>query len=75
MGGTIILGAVAFIILWYFVAKEFEQIAAMKGHPETKYFWWTFLMGAVGIFMVVALPNSSGAARREQNTNDELPEI
>ena len=73
MEWLIVLGAVALIALWYFVAAEFRRIAAMKGHEETRYFWWTFLMGPVGMLMVVALPQK--AAMPEEVKTDELPEI
>ena len=73
MEGLIILGAIAVIVLWYFVAAEFRRIAAMKGHDEARYFWWTFLLGPVGMLMVVALPQKA-AAPVEAGT-DELPEI
>lgn len=65
----IILGVVAAIVLWYYVGKEFHRIAAMKGHNEERYFWWTFLVGPVGMLMVIALPQSN------EVKPDELPEI
>ena len=73
MEGLIFLGAIAVIILWVYVAKEFRRIAAMKGHDEARYFWWTFLVGPVGMLMVVALPNKNKPA--EAVVSDELPEI
>ena len=73
MEALIFLGAILVILLWYFVGKEFQRIAAMKGHEETRYFWWTFLMGPVGMLMVVALPQK--AAAPEEVKPDELPEI
>ena len=73
MEALIFLGAILVILLWYFVGKEFQRIAAMKGHEETRYFWWTFLMGPVGMMMVIALPQK--AAAPEEVKPDELPEI
>ena len=73
MVGLIVLGAIAVIVLWYFVAREFKRIAAMKGHDEARYFWWTFLLGPVGMLMVVALPQETKAP--EEIKSDELPEI
>ncbi len=73
MVGLIVLGAIALIALWYFVAAEFRRIAAMKGHDEARYFWWTFLLGPVGMLMVVALPQEIKAP--EEVKTDELPEI
>lgn len=73
MEGLIIFGAIAVIVLWFFAAMEFQRIAAMKGHDEDRYFWWTFLLGPVGMLMVVALPQK--AAVPEEVKSDELPDI
>jgi ABC-type uncharacterized transport system permease subunit len=73
MEALIVLGAMLVILLWYNVGKEFQRIAAMKGHDEARYFWWTFLVGPVGMLMVVALPQK--AAVPEEVKPDELPEI
>lgn len=54
---AIVISAIAFVVLSFFVAREFEDIAEMKGYYEKKYFWWTFLLGPIGMLMVVALPN------------------
>lgn len=55
----ILLILAAVIVLWWFIAKEFAQIAEMKGYTDSKYFWWTFWLGIVGILMVIALPVAS----------------
>ena len=47
------------IAIDYIVAKQFSCIAEMKGHRGSKYFWFTFILGVVGMLMVVALPNVS----------------
>ena len=39
------------------VASKFADIAGMKGHEGSPYFWFTFFMGIVGMLMVVALPD------------------
>ena len=75
MGFLIFLGSVAVIVLWYFIAKEFQRIAQMKGHDEQRYFWWTFLMGPVGMMMVIALPDHFGAEGAVSISNDELPDL
>ena len=73
MNGLLVLGALAYLVLWYFIAVEFRRIAAVKGHDEARYFWWTYLVGPIGMLMVVALPNVS---RIGVNVgSDELPEI
>ena len=70
---AIILGAIAVLVVWYFIGKEFARIAAMKGHTESRYFWWSFLVGPVGMAMVIALPNNT--VKSEKVADDELPEI
>ena len=59
-GMMILLYILAFIVVVAVsirVAREFATIAEMKGHDETKYFWFTFLLGIVGMLMVIALPD------------------
>ena len=75
---AIFLVAVLIIALAYFIAKEFAFIAAEKGYPQKKYFWWTFLLGAFGMPMVIALPDKK--ARLAENysaavSDDELPDL
>lgn len=73
MGATavllVLLGIVLVFLLLYFVAKEFDRIAAMKGHNDRRYFWWTFLFGIVGMLMVIALPD----LRKESRQTDVQP--
>ncbi len=76
----IFFGSVAVLVVWGFVAAEFRRIAAMKGHDQARYFWWTFLLGLVGILMVIALPHDGGAqpaaaAATPPVREDEIPEI
>lgn len=74
MGFVYFLVIVAVFVLWYFIGKEFERIAAMKGYKrDRRYFWWTFLCGIVGMAMVIALPSEGKAA--DNTGDDELPEI
>ena len=75
MEGFIILGAIAYLVLWYFIGAEFRRIAAMKGHDEARYFWWTFLMPPVGMLMVVALPDRMGAKPAAPVQDEQLPAL
>ena len=89
MEALIILGALAVSVVWIFIAVEFQRIAAMKGHDLQRYFWYTFLMGPVGMLMVIALPQNTVEAtvtgklpdinirknEKEQIVTDHLPEI
>ena len=72
---AIIISALAALVLSFFIGKEFERIAKMKGHNEKRYFWWSFLLGPVGYLMVVALPDGAEKADTLASLNDELPEI
>lgn len=53
----IVLGIVIALVIGYIVASKFSEIAEMKGHDGSTYFWFTFLFGICGMLMVVALPN------------------
>ena len=79
MEAVIFIAAIVGIAVAYFAAKEFELIAKEKGYASKKYFWWAFLLGAVGIPMVIALPDrrgGSGAASAGLPArDDEIPEI
>ena len=70
LGALLLLAAV--IVFCYFVGKEFARIATMKGHADSRYFWWSFLAAPVGMAMVIALPNNGKAA---SVSAEELPEI
>ncbi len=64
------VGVLKALLDWY-IAKEFHNIASKKGHAEKKYFWWCFWLGAVGWFMVVALPDR----RSTETVADDIPEL
>ena len=44
------------LIINYIIAKKFSDIAEMKGHEGSTYFWFTFIFGVVGMLMVIAVP-------------------
>jgi hypothetical protein len=52
------------VYLWlcWFIAKQFYEVAQMKGYTDKKYFWITFWLGPVGYFLVIALPNRNGTS-------------
>ncbi len=68
------LAAAAFIVIDYFVAREFYMVAAMKGRSEKKYFWLSFFLLFVGYILVAALPDRGG---RDMSSfqSDDLPDI
>ena len=61
----IVLGIVFALIFGAVVASQFSQIAEMKGHDGSKYFWFTFLFGICGMLMVIALPNNKTAENND----------
>lgn len=52
----ILIPIAALLILDYFIADEFRNIARYKGYCDRKYFWWSFFTGIIGYLMVIALP-------------------
>ena len=46
---AVIIAVIVVPVVAYYIGKEFEYIANEKGYTSKKYFWWTFLFGAVGI--------------------------
>lgn len=71
---AIIFGALILLVLDYFIAKEFYQIAVEKGYEDKRYFWYSFLMPVSGYAMVIALPDHSNNIV-EAVVSDELPEL
>jgi ABC-type microcin C transport system permease subunit YejB len=76
----VLLILVVVLIINFFAAGEFQDIASMKGYSDSKYFWYCFFLSIVGYLMVVALPAKTTApvappAKNKVDDNDELPEI
>lgn len=70
----ILILAIILVIDW-FAAKQFHEIAKMKGHPERKYLWWCFWLGMIGWLMVVALPDRRNTPSNTAISSDELPDL
>ncbi len=79
MGFLIFLGSVLVIVIAIVVANEFGNIAEQKGHDKSKYFWYTLLLGWIGMLMVAVLPNQKGSTVQtfSKATTDslDLPEL
>lgn len=45
------------ILIEYLVAARFRDIAELKGHDGTPYFWFCFFLTIWGYLMVIALPD------------------
>lgn len=64
-----LIGIIIGLIIHYFIAKKFEEIAEMKGHIGSTYFWYTFILGLVGMLMVIALPiKDKESSHKDANT-------
>lgn len=59
----VFLAVIVGLVVWLFVASEFSSIARDKGYDSSKYFWCTLLLGAIGMLMVIALPNKNSNIR------------
>ena len=54
-----VVGIIIALIINAVIAKKFVEIADMKGHNGSDYFWYIFLFGIIGMLMVIALPDIS----------------
>lgn len=59
MNAMMVIGAIILvcIIINTIIAFEMDRIAAIKGHPEKRWFWYCFFFGLAGWIMVAALPD------------------
>ena len=71
MGGLILL-LIIFGAIWLllYLAKQFEEVARMKGHYEGKFFWLCFFFSIIGYLLVIALPDRGNTPKA---ISDELP--
>lgn len=60
------------IVLAYYMAKWFYEVAEEKGYHDKKYFWICFLWSAVGIPLIIALPDRGNG---QQSAINDLPEL
>ena len=65
-----LLGIVITLVIDYVIARKFADIAEMKGHEGSTYFWFTFIFGVVGMLMVVALPNVTAIKVKNTSPDD-----
>lgn len=81
MGFLIFLGGIVYLIVAAIIASEFQSIATEKGYDVTRYFWFTFLFGVLGMLMVIALPDKKARPKEEtvevvkKFDSDELPDL
>lgn len=63
---------IALLVLDWFVATCFFEVAEAKGYHDQKYFWLCFWLSFVGYLLVIALPDRGNS---QQAANDELPDL
>lgn len=68
----ILLVLVLVLVLSFFIALWFYEVAKEKGHHDNKYFWICFWLGIIGWLLIVALPDraekiSSATAEKRSN--------
>ena len=76
----ILVLAIIWLIIWGIASAGFRDIAREKGYDEGKYFWWTFLLGLVGMLMVIALPDRGAPVMRNNSkdhsySSNDLPDL
>lgn len=70
----IIAACLAFLVLDYFVAREFYMAASMKGWASKKYFFFAFFLTVVGYLLILALPDRGSISAGSFESRD-LPEL
>ncbi len=67
-----------YIIIWvvalfiqYFIAKQFESVAADKGYQGSRFFHLSFWLGLPGWLLVISLPDRGKHSSYENNTSSE----
>lgn len=79
-----IIAIICGLLIDYFISKEFKKVAELKGYTEKRYFWITFLLGLVGMLLIIALPDLKNhklleslneTSDKGRNSNFTLPEI
>lgn len=66
--------AIISLLISYLVAEEFDKITVIKGYPPKKYFWWCFLLGIIGWFMVIALPDRVSEKQKQADEERAIAE-
>ncbi len=61
-----------FLILSFYIAYLFSEVASEKGYPDNKYLWICFLLGLPGWLLVCALPDRGIVT---PSNSDELPDL
>lgn len=86
MGGVILLVSLITLTVSIVAALKFKDIAELKGHDGSPYFWFCFLLSFVGWAMVIALPDlharpsaqpaaPADSVKPSEVVSDELPDL
>ena len=63
------------IVVRWFAAKWFQEIAIEKGYESQKYFWICFLLTTLGYLLVIAMPDRKGQRQLDMEEPATLPEL
>ena len=61
-----------YLMLSFFIAHHFSEVASEKGYRDNKYFWLCFWFGLSGWLLVCALPDRGNT---HPAISDELPDL
>lgn len=73
------MGVILFVVLFllylllsFYIAYQFSEVASEKGYHDNKYLWLCFLLGLPGWLLVCALPDRGIVI---PTNSDELPDL
>lgn len=68
----VLVGLCLYLWIFWYLAKQFFEIAKAKGYSDRKYLWICFWLGLPGWLLVIALPDRANSV---PTISDELPDL
>ena len=86
MDGVILLIIIVAFIIDIVAALQFRDIAELKGHDGSPYFWFCLFLAMAGWAMIIALPDlharpsaqpaaPANSGKTDEVVSDELPDL
>ena len=70
-----IIAIIIYIFVRYWIAKQFYEVANLKGYYEKKYLWIPFMFFA-GYLLIIALPSKNvSVVNKTKKVVEDLPEL